>query len=201
MLTYTILDDKGFLELINKGVYRAHPDLIDQDFKEHYDWLNNHLEKITPKPLGVNYPVWAFFVPVDEPGDDSWRWTSPGIRLTVDVDIHKCLFTSFDKWHYKLNNWWAYPDDDFSDPYDDYFNVDLNKLKFKDYLKNITWLDTIFTIEKARDIQIVHWEITIDMIKDVNLHKGSNTHPLNNKVNIYSSLIQRYKELYPCLQS
>ena len=68
MLTYTILDDKGFLELINKGVYRAHPDFIDQDFKEDYDWLNNHLEKITPKPLGVSYPVWAFFIPVDEPG-------------------------------------------------------------------------------------------------------------------------------------
>ena len=73
-------------------------------FRAAYNWLVQKMEeRIGPAPIGVKYPIWAWYR-----NDDNYvNWYSDGrkyAKITIDIDSSRVVLSDYDDWHRVLNN-------------------------------------------------------------------------------------------------
>ena len=173
--------------LCKDGIYRMNPEKIEEPwtvFLTAYDWLNQYLEAKTPKPLGVSYPIWAWFRFNGKEKKPDLRHTCYGSRGTkmvcmeIEIPDEEVLLSDFDLWHFVLNKWWL--PDCFHEGYGD--NEDEVQQRWFDGLtkdeqikeKEKSW-ERIFDIEpfendwilKGKYVQAIFWELKLEQVKKV----------------------------------
>lgn len=83
------------------------------EFSDHYDWLVNRMsERIGPPPVGITYPVWAWYKQAgkrSKPDLRRERWGyGPGDEdytcMELDVPDEEVVLSDFDLWSLVLLN-------------------------------------------------------------------------------------------------
>ena len=115
MILWTIKPAVVYEQIIESGVYRCNPALVEsKDYVKSYLWLVRQMEKrIGPAPKGVTLPVWAWYK-IDgqriKPdlrcergscGQDNEDY----ICLEIEIPDQDVVLSDFDGWCAVLNNW------------------------------------------------------------------------------------------------
>lgn len=153
---------------------------LEPVFKNAYDWITFQMEqKISPRPEGVVYPVWAWyqFAGKKKPDLRRERWANgcPGETLaciTLEVPDKEVLLSDFGAWHHVLNNWPIADTEEEADRFDDYLDHASEEEK-KAFLKK-NW-ERVFDTSlfnngfhsRGDDIQATFWELKKNYIKNV----------------------------------
>lgn len=192
---WTIQPVGVYNEVIETGVYRCDPfksDLLkpfddslvgielESKFKNAYDWIASQMDaKISLRPEGVIYPVWAWyqFACKNKPDLRRERWSNgcPGETLAciiLDVPDKDVLLSDFGAWHHVLNNWPIADTEEEADRIDEYLDNASEEDK-KLFLSN-NW-ERVFDTSlfdngfhrHGDDIQATFWELKKEYIKNV----------------------------------
>ena len=101
MILWTIQPLDIYNLIIEKGVYRCNPELIQmKELTEYYDWLVNQMtDRIGKPPVGVAYPVWAWYIRHWKRGKpdlrkERWNW-GPGNEdyTCLEIEIPDGFFS------------------------------------------------------------------------------------------------------------
>ena len=112
-ILWTIQNEAAFEQFIKTGVLRADPDHIafDGDFRKEYDWMVAQMrERIGAPPVGVEYPVWAWYQWEGKRGRRDLRHSgyakrgTPMVQIGFEIDAKDFLLSDFADWHFVLNN-------------------------------------------------------------------------------------------------
>lgn len=170
------------------GYYICKPSLSlnCKDFKNAYDWLVVKMKERIGKPMGVNYPVWAWHT-------RDWKHKKPDLResgyetkgmecvcIEIEIPDNQVVLSDFTAWHFVLNksylNQKCYSEEIF-----DRDQAWLDSLSPQDRYKVIinSW-NNIFDIqpfsngflEKGRYIQATFWVLRKRDIKKVQFFKA-----------------------------
>ena len=114
MKVWTIQTADVLRSLRRDGVWHANPPYIDEPWSNAYEWMSQQLaQRVGPSPHGVNTPVWVWrqWRNAERPIPDlRGRGHVPqgelGVRLELDIDPNRALFSDFEQWHYALNYWY-----------------------------------------------------------------------------------------------
>lgn len=113
MILWTIQHKAAYEELLRKGVLRANPEYIFEEFfRESYEWMAEQMKKrIGSPPEGVHLPIWAWYQWEGKRKRLDMRthgcWSDKGVPivlLTLDVPDECVLLSDFDYWHVVLND-------------------------------------------------------------------------------------------------
>ncbi len=114
MILWTIQPLHILKQIEETGVYICDPERFSMpEFVEHYDWLVERMaERIGPPPVGVKYPVWAWYMQEgkrSKPDLRRERWGyGPGNEdytcIELNVPIREVVLSDFDLWSLVLLN-------------------------------------------------------------------------------------------------
>ena len=168
MILWTIQDEKAYQQLLKKGVLQCDKNhrILFPEFRKAYWWMASRMRKcIGDEPLGVAYPIWAWYQwegKRKRPDMRSHRYYGrPGekiVLLTIDVPDDKVLLSDYDWWHCVLNDCPIY----FGDEDKEIISIE----------KEDSW-DLIFDLQNPglceglahQSIQAAMWEIRLEWVK------------------------------------
>ena len=196
MRLWSVQPEKVYQTVMESGVYRCDPyqsDMLkpmdyeekdgielNRQFGDAYDWLVRQMEKrIGPRPEGVIYPVWAWYLFGGENKLDlrreRWSTGNPGERfacIRLEVPDEEVLLSDFGKWHYVLNRWPISDSEEEADRLDAYLENMSDGDKEMFFSKN--W-EKIFDTElfqnewtsQGFDVQATFWELKREYVQGV----------------------------------
>lgn len=180
---WTRQDIRSLNQLKENGVIRIKESHLREKFEdiadyilELYIWFNNEVEKIIPKPEGVEFPVWCS---ISE--DNMLRPTPDSVVYVLEVEKSKIVYFDGRKWDYVLNHLYIPKDKEDQENY----SKALEEKGFKHGFSFIdkktahfyprerkkvmdSWL-RVFEIDDWNifEVQANIWEIEEDMIKEI----------------------------------
>lgn len=110
---WTIQDEAAFDEFQKTGILRADPEFLifDGGFQRSYDWMVQQMcTRIGEAPLGVQYPIWAWYQWEGKRKRRDLRCSgyaqrgAPMVQITFEAERKDFLLSDFDAWHFVLNN-------------------------------------------------------------------------------------------------
>lgn len=180
---WTRQDIRSLQEIKEKGKYRVRKKYIEEQFddiSDHYlnayKWLVEASSKISPKPEGVEYPVWCSI------SDKNMLRPIPGtVVYKLLVNKEEVVYFDGSKWDYVLNHIYIPKDSEDEKRY----KAEMEEKGFNDSFSFLTgkyahfyplekkriiesW-DRIFHIDDWNIFQVQAniWEIRSDMIVDI----------------------------------
>ncbi len=163
------------------GVYRCDPAKSSMpEFEESYQWMICQMEqRIGPRPAGVQYPVWAWYMKNckrKRPDLRSERWgngpeNKDRVCIELEIPDDQVLLSDFDEWIIVLN------DGLISDTEEEYRQLkayydklspeDQKTFKHRNWERvlNTTPLKSHWTT-RGEWIQATFWELRKEMIQD-----------------------------------
>lgn len=108
---WTIQTEEAFAVLQRTGVLRTDPErlLFGGEFRAAYDWMAAQMcRRVGPPPVGVAYPVWAWYQwegrrkRMDQRRSGYAPRGTPMVQLTFEADPREFLRSDFDAWHLVL---------------------------------------------------------------------------------------------------
>ena len=111
-ILWTIQHEKAFREFERTGILRANENHLfcENELRFAYDWLSREMVKrIGPPPMGVTYPVWAWYQWEGKRKRMDLRQSgyamrgTPLVQITFEVEEDSFLLSDFDKWHNVLS--------------------------------------------------------------------------------------------------
>ena len=147
-----------------------------------FDWLAEQMTKrIGDPPVGVQYPVWAWYAldgknkKPDLRRTEFRHHTEDHVCLEIEIpDVH-VLLSDEETWHIILNNGYfcAANDDAGIDAEYEWFDALPESEKYQ--VKLQSW-DRLFDLDAdynpARFVQATFWELLLDQVKSVRYFKG-----------------------------
>lgn len=190
MIVWTFQPVEVYEQLKKDGIFHSDPsksELLDlESLQDAYKWMMTQMEKrIKPKPIGANYPIWAWHT-------YDWKHKKPDLRLgafnqyrgdmiCIELDIpDNCVLLSDENdWYAILNDTYcstAMCDDEYEKESAEYEKL---SKKEKEIAKRKSW-EQIFRIEhiendgywRGRYIQATFWEIRMENVREVRFFKG-----------------------------
>lgn len=146
----------------------------NDEFYRSYKWLVKKMNQKIKNPKNIKFPIWGWkkienmkngypdlnFFCNEENIEDY-------ILLTIKISEDKVVLSDFDKWHCVLNNFYCLDENYTEEEYDkEYKRIESLSKKEREIIKEKSW-DDIFNIENSKEIQATFWEISKDMIIDV----------------------------------
>ena len=197
MILWTIQPLDIYNLIIEKGVYRCNPELIQlKEFTEYYDWLVNQMtDRIGKPPAGVTYPVWAWYIRHWKRGKpdlrkERWNW-GPGNEeyacLEIEIPDEDVVLFDFDAWIIILNNG-LLSDTEEEDKQQEVIFISLSESEQEKYrLANwqraydISPHDSDW-ITRGESVQATFWELKKEQIKKVQIfHTVSRKDDMNRE--------------------
>lgn len=176
---WTIQDEAAFEAFQKTGVLRANPShlIFGSEFQYAYDWMAIQMRKrIGAAPVGVQYPVWAWFQWEGKRKRRDLRHSgyakrgTPLVQITFGADNKDFLLSDFDAWHSVLNN--CYIADNEKD-WDDFYANDSDRRTDE----IIASWDKVFDLNRyapnwdpepdKRTVQATLWEVRMSQVKKV----------------------------------
>ena len=111
-ILWTIQHEKAFREFERTGMLRANENHLfcENELRFAYDWLAGEMVKrIGTPPMGVTYPVWAWYQWEGKRKRMDLRQSGYAMRgttlvqITFEVEEDSFLLSDFDKWHNVLS--------------------------------------------------------------------------------------------------
>lgn len=132
------------------------------NFQSAYDWLVEKMrQRIGNPPVGVEYPVWAWYrnddewdIPVDDTGG------KPYVVIEVEVDDGRVVLTDFDRWHAVLDD---YPCVNESLDWDE-LNTEWDRLIAAGHEAVEESWQKVFEIDASSYVQATFWELRAEDI-------------------------------------
>ena len=87
-------------------------------FTDAYAWMNERLaERIGAAPVGVTYPIWAWY----RYDGDFAHWNGGGtfVKIVLDIDPERVVLSDFDDWNCILNGGPVVTDEDEDDVFEE----------------------------------------------------------------------------------
>lgn len=176
---WTIQHEAAFEVFQKTGVLRADPNhLLFKDLSlRAYDWMADQMgRRIGPAPVGVNYPIWAWYQWEGKRKRMDLRlscWAqrgTPMVQITFEADTADFLLSDFDDWHAILAN--SYIADN-EQAWDDFYEND-GASRTDEIVAS--W-DKVFDLNRyapnwnskpdERTVQATLWEIRMSQVKKV----------------------------------
>lgn len=114
MILWTIQNEEVYETLMKTGIYRCDfSKSYMQDWKLQYDWIvSQMIDRIGDKPVGVDYPVWAWYQKYGKRKKPDLRWERwhfgwKGERfvcLEIEIPDRDVLLSDFNVWSGILND-------------------------------------------------------------------------------------------------
>lgn len=114
MILWTIQEEEVYETIMQTGVYRCDfSKSYMQDWKLQYDWIvSQMIDRIGNKPIGVDYPVWAWYQKKGKRKEPDLRWERwhcgwKGERfvcLEIEIPDRDVLLSDFNAWSGILND-------------------------------------------------------------------------------------------------
>ena len=113
MRLWTIQPIEVWNETLNSGTYRCNPVLTTLDLDDEYKWMiRKMVDRIGPPPVGVQYPIWAWYKQNGKhckPDLRSARWgyglgDEDYACIEIEMPDETILLSDFDVWHIILNH-------------------------------------------------------------------------------------------------
>lgn len=182
MILWTIQPIEIWNLIQDTGTYQCDPAKCSMpEFVEAYQWLIRQMElRIGPRPDGVEYPVWAWYMQNGKhkkPDLRSERWGyGPGdedfVCIELEIPDEQVLLSVFDDWHVVLNNWILTDSMEESDRLEVYLES-LPPIVQKTFRER-NW-EQVLLPTPAEDappvddkwVQATFWELRSDMVRDV----------------------------------
>ena len=164
------------------GTYRCDPAKCSMpEFADAYQWLIRQMEqRIGPRPNGVEYPVWAWYMQNGKqrkPDLRSERWgygqgDEDYVCIELEIPDEQVLLSDFDDWHAVLNNWILTDSMEESDRLEVYLeSLPPNEQKaFREHNWEQVLLPAPAEVAPSDDgkwVQATFWELRKDMVRDV----------------------------------
>lgn len=176
---WTMQRETAFEAFLKTGVLRANPTHLafNDEFQYAYDWMVCQMRRrIGPAPIGVQYPVWAWYQWEGERKCRDLRQSgyakrgTPMVQITFEADTSEFLLSDFDDWHIVLNN--CYLTDNEQD-WDDFYATNGDQWP----AEIIGSWDKVFDLSRytpdwdtepsRRTIQATLWEVHMSQVKKV----------------------------------
>lgn len=169
--------------LQQQGYYHGDKKYIKEEFfLRSYDWIKQQLAKKTGV-MKDYYPVWVWAKKPDLRTGGHLPKGTKGVRLELEIDENKVLFSDFKLWHFVLNYWYIPNTMEEGDKFDlELEKIGLmpnRKISFPEFLHNkienswqkifdLNWHAEGIADKKAdKIIQGVVWEIRLEEIVSV----------------------------------
>ena len=192
MILWTIQTEEVYETIQKTGVY--HCDYFRsflKDCKIQYDWLvSQMIKRIGDKPIGVEYPVWAWYQWEGErkkPDLRSERWGNgwKGDRfacMEIDIPEQDVLLSDFDLWSIMLNNGLLSETEEESIELENKYNRLSEQKKWEMKSKNWEGVFDLSPLEngwiiRGDSIQATFWELRIDQIHSVRMFTSASPKP------------------------
>lgn len=107
-LLWTIQHEEAYREFEKTGILVANNNCLfyGEDLRFAYDWLSDQMRKrIGPPPIGIQYPVWAWYQwegrrkRMDLRQSGYAKRGTPLVQITFEADEDTFLLSDFDAWH------------------------------------------------------------------------------------------------------
>lgn len=178
-ILWTIQHEDAYREFERTGVLRANEDYLfcEDDFRFAYDWLVKEMRRrIGEPPMGVKYPVWAWYQWEGKRKRHDLRRSghalrgTPLVQIEFEIDTKDFLLSDFDVWHDILaKQYIAYTQEEWDRFYETHPRPAQADVEH-------TW-DRVFDIHydgndwhstpENRSIQATLWQIEISQVKTV----------------------------------
>ena len=117
LILWTIHPEDFFENSQRRGYIKASGRYIDRDFKDKYDWV---AEKMLEKGIirKKTYPVWAWYKYDGKRKKPDLRCSghlsrgTKGVCVEFDACESEVLLSNYEHWHYVLNNWYLYKNEE-----------------------------------------------------------------------------------------
>lgn len=186
MILWTIQPAELYDQIIREGYYHFDESWISDDAwiyccQDAYDWLVEEMKKrIGDPPVGVKYPVWAWYVHDSKRKKPDLRKMGLSVRgeqsvcLEIDIPDDEVVLSDEELWHFVLGNSYMYTatcQEDLNKE-DEWFNSLAEDKKRVAIVKS--W-QNIFDIEpfdngfeiKGRYVQATFWELKAEQIRKI----------------------------------
>ena len=168
-------------EIETKGVYRADEAQIEMlpDFKHAYRWLVEQMEiKIGPRPEGVTWPVWAWYMHRNRKGrldlrrEENWC-DEPSVCIECEIPDDQVVLSDFIAWHFVLNRSSCLFEQELDEALD--LVIERSSDEVAQRLKEATWPNIFDLFERpdnrwmgeVEDIQATFWELRREQVLSV----------------------------------
>ena len=192
MILWTIQEEEVYETIMQTGVYRCDfSKSYMQDWKLQYDWIvSQMIDRIGDKPIGVDYPVWAWYQKKGKRKEPDLRWERwhcgwKGERfacLEIEIPDGEVLLSDFDAWSGILNDALLSDteeeDEELERKYNSLSGQERQKMKYENWegIFDITPFENDWTI-RGDTIQATFWELRKDQIISVRMFSGSTPRP------------------------
>ncbi len=178
-LLWTIQHRTTYDEFERTEILRANGKHLafDGEFRFHYDWLVAQMRKrIGKPPVGVQYPVWAWYQWEGQRKRRDMRCSghaprgTPIVQIAFEAEEKDILLSDFDTWNIAMSNQYI------ADNEQDWNQFYASKRKDQKDAVVASW-EKVFDLNRytpdwdapldRRSIQATMWEIRIDQVKQV----------------------------------
>lgn len=159
------------------GVYRPEESLMETlpDFKPAYEWMVKQMEsRIGPRPDGVQWPVWAWYMNNNRTGHLDLRRSEnrcfePTVCIEIEIPDDQVLLSAFIDWHNVLNDGFCTNDLDEYEALEKLTEV--LPIEEAKRIKEETWT-RIFDLSPrpegpVSDIQATFWQLRLEQVRCV----------------------------------
>lgn len=192
MTLWTIQPEEVYKNIMEKGVYRCDYNKSGMKYwQQQYDWLVlQMMKRIGEKPLGVEYPVWAWYQWTEKrkkPDLRNERWGNGWkgerfVLMEIEIPDKDVLLSDFDAWSIILNNGLL----SNSEAENNALEAEYYKLSEIDQkkMKSINW-EGVFDLTKVNNewmrkgesIQATFWELRKEQIRNVKIFTAASPKP------------------------
>lgn len=182
MILWTIQPLSVWEQINQSGVYTCDSNRFSMpEFSEHYTWLADRMaKKIGPPPVGVRFPVWAWYMQKgkrSKPDLRRERWNyGPGDEnytcIELDIPDEEVVLSDFDLWSLVLLNAFISDSDEDNAEIERCYEFLPSKKKLEYKHKN--W-EQIFEIKHVQNnwitrgewIQATFWQLKKESVRRV----------------------------------
>ena len=176
---WTIQHIEAYHCLKETGILCANEEYLfcQDDLRFAYDWMVEQMRiKIGPPPVGVGYPIWAWYQWEGERKRRDLRFSgyakrgTPMVQIEFEVEDRCILLSDFDGWHFVLNHSYL------ADNEEDFDSFYASKAENAQDQIRASW-DKIFDLERyvpdwdcpkdEMSVQATLWQVHISQVKKV----------------------------------